>query len=364
MTIAEDIASGAGGLFTELLQGTSTIAIVIAVIAVAFIALIVLVQLRRRFDFEGSGSPIGHYRIDIMGKYALEGNLAEWEMIDDEELDLLKQEEQLKVVPDVLKQMYKEKTLFIYTMKNPDDSDIMDKFGNRIFIISSGDLKSDVYSWENQKGKFTWRSLLTKERTRNVVAYSSAKKVQVLNEDRNLDDWWILSPLPMVSEKQVVGFDNRAVGGMTHHIEIKEITNGKALASALDFAPFVTNALLKNEHLRNELNETTRQLEKTTTDLHESNQKVQKKKRQLGQKEYVVSGRVEATQKEKQNIMMALVAVVLGSMSVMFIPDFFPKLAPQTAQFVGMIIAIIIIGGLAYIQNKNKEKEQKMIDDE
>ena len=48
----------------------------------------------------------------------------------------------------------------------------------------------------------------------------------------------------------------------------------------------------------------------------------------------------------------------------MFIPDFFPKLAPQTAQFVGMIIAIIIIGGLAYIQNKNKEKEQKMIDDE
>ncbi len=363
MTIAEDISSGASGLFSELLSGTSTIAIIIVVIALAFVTLTVLIQLRRRFDFEGSGSPIGHYRIDIMGKYALEGNLAEWEMIDDEELDLLKQEEQLKVVPDVLKQMYREKTLFIYTMKNPDDSDIMDKFGNRIFIISSGNLKTDVYSWENQKGKFTWRSLLTKERTRNVVAYSSAKKVQVLNEDRNLDDWWILSPLPMVQEKEVVGFDNRAIGGMTHHIEIKEITNAKALASALDFAPFVTNALLKNEHLRNELNETTRQLEKTITDLHESNQKVQKKKRQLGQKEYVVSGKVESLHKEKQNVMMAIVAVILGSMAVMFIPDFFPKLPEQTAQFIGMIIALIIIGGLAYIQNKSKDNEKKAEDE-
>jgi hypothetical protein len=364
MTIVEDISSGASGLFSGLLQGTSTIAIVLVIIAVAFIGLIVIIQLRRRFDFEGSGSPIGHYSINIMGKYSLEGNLAEWEMIDDEELDLLKQEEQLKVVPDVLKQMYKEKTLFIYTMKKPDDSDIMDKFGNRVYIISSGNLKSDIYSWENQKGKFTWRSLLTKERTRNVVAYSSARKVQVLNEDRNLDDWWIISPLPMVDEKQVIGFNNRAIGGMSHHIEIKEITNAKALASALDFAPFVTNALLKNEHLRNELDEITRQLEKTTKNLHESNQKFQKKKRQLGQKEYVVSGRVESLQKENQNVMMSLIAVILGAMAVMFIPDFFPKLATQTAQFVGMIIAIIIIGGLSFIQNKNKEKENKVIEDE
>jgi hypothetical protein len=362
MTIVEDISSGASGLFSGLLQGTSTIAIVLVIIAVAFIGLIVIIQLRRRFDFEGSGSPIGHYSINIMGKYSLEGNLAEWEMIDDEELDLLKQEEQLKVVPDVLKQMYKEKTLFIYTMKKPDDSDIMDKFGNRVYIISSGNLKSDIYSWENQKGKFTWRSLLTKERTRNVVAYSSARKVQILNEDRNLDDWWIISPLPMVDEKQVIGFNNRAIGGMSHHIEIKEITNAKA--SALDFAPFVTNALLKNEHLRNELDEITRQLEKTTKNLHESNQKFQKKKRQLGQKEYVVSGRVESLQKENQNVMMSLIAVILGAMAVMFIPDFFPKLATQTAQFVGMIIAIIIIGGLSFIQNKNKEKENKVIEDE
>ena len=77
MTIAEDISSGAGGLFSELLQGTSTIALVLVIIAVAFIGLIVIVQLRRRFDFEGSGSPIGHYSINIMGKYSLEGNLAE-----------------------------------------------------------------------------------------------------------------------------------------------------------------------------------------------------------------------------------------------------------------------------------------------
>ena len=62
--------------------------------------------------------------------------------------------------------------------------------------------------------------------------------------------------------------------------------------------------------------------------------------------------------------MMSLIAVILGAMAVMFIPDFFPKLATQTAQFVGMIIAIVIIGGISYMQNKNKEKENKVIEDE
>ena len=232
--------------FEGLISSVGYLAIILLLFVVAFGAVITIVWLRRKFDFEGSGEPIGRVHIEIMGKYALEGNLAEWQMIDPEQLDLLKQHEELKVVPDVLKQMYKEKQLFIYTLKNPDDSDIMDKLGNRTFIISSGDLKTDTYSWFSQKGKFTFRSIFTKEKTRNIVVYSSAKKVSVLNEDRNLDDWWIMSPLPIVEQKSVVGFDGK-IGDMAHHIEIKEITNGKSLASALNFTPFVTDALSKND---------------------------------------------------------------------------------------------------------------------
>ena len=159
MSLAEEIGIGVTGFASSLSSSVGMIAVVVFLLAMGFVGLIVYILVRRRFDFEGHGEPIGHYNITIMGKYSLIGNLAEWEMVDEEQLDLLKQEEKLKIVPDVIKQMYKEKTLFIYTMKRPDDTDILDKFGNRTFIISSGNLKSDVYSWTSQKGKFTIRSL-------------------------------------------------------------------------------------------------------------------------------------------------------------------------------------------------------------
>lgn len=354
MTLAEEIGASASGFFSGLTTSAPIIVIITILIAVAFVGLVIVILLKRRFDFEGHGEPIGHYNISIMGKYQLIGNLAEWEMVDPEQLDLLKQEEKLALVPDVVKQMYNEKTLFIYTMKSPDDSDILDKFGNRTFIISSGDLKSDKYSWTSQKGKFTLRSLFSKEKTRYAVAYSSARKIQVLNEDRNLDDWWVISPMPMVASKEMVGFDNRAVNGMTHHIEIREIVNAKALAHSLDFVPFVTNALLKNEHLRKELAETNSQLEKVNVELRSMNQKLQKKKMQLGQKPYVINGKAVETKHESMNLIMMIVAVIMGAMAVMYMPSFFPNMAVQSAQFLGMVIAIFIIGGVGYYQNKKK----------
>jgi hypothetical protein len=351
------------GLFDGLISSVGYIAIILLLLVVGFGSVIFIVWLRRKFDFEGQGEPIGRVHIEIMGKYALEGNLAEWQMIDPEQLDLLKQHDELKVVPDVLKQMYNEKQLFIYTLKNPDDSDIMDKLGNRTFIISSGNLKSEKYFWYSQKGKFTFRSIFTKEKTRNVVVYSSARKVQVLNEDRNLDDWWVMSPLPIVNEKQVVGFDSKVVGGMSHHIEVKEITNGKALSSALNFIPFVTDALSKNDYLKKELEETKNHLDDRTKQLLQANQKLQKKKRQLGQKPYVVRGKNEQSIKEKQSIMMMVVAVVLGSMTVMFVPDFLKNMPEQSAQFVGMVVALIAVGGIAYMQNKSKPPEEVEVDE-
>lgn len=350
-----------GEWFEGLISSVGYLAIILLLFVVAFSVVILIVWLRRKFDFEGTGEPIGRVHIDIMGKYALEGNLAEWQMIDPDQLDLLKQHDQLKVVPDVLKQMYKEKALYIYTLKNPDDSDIMDKLGHRTFIISSGDLKSEKYSWFSQKGKFTFRSIFTKEKTRNCTVYSSAKRVQVLNEDRNLDDWWIMSPLPIVALKENVGFDNR-VGEMAHYIEVKEIVSGKQLAHAVNFTPFVTDALSKNDYLIKELNETKEHLADITKRLLEANQKLQKKKRQLGQKPYVVRGKKEESTKEKQNVMIAIVAVVIGSMTVMFAPNFLSNMPLQTAQFVGMIVGVLAIGGIIYMQNKQKPPSEIEVD--
>lgn len=356
-SVGEWIAGGATDFASGLSSGIGTIAVIVLVLAFGFLGLIGFILFKKRFDFEGRGEPIGHYNIEIMGKYALIGNIAEYQMVDDEELELLKQEPELQAVPDVIRQMYKEKTLWIYTMKSPDDTDILDKFGNRTFIISSGDLKSSVYAYQAQKGKLTFRSIFTKEKTTKIVAYSSAKKMQILNEDRHIDDWWLISPMPIVANKQEIGFDSRAVGGMRHYIEVREISNAKALATALDFIPFVTDALLKNESLKKQLEKTEKSLADRTQQLGSTNMKYQKKKMQLGQKDYVIYKKTETEQLEKQNVIMMIVAVVMGAVSVMFVPDFFPNLSEQSAQFLAMVIGIIIIGGMAYTMNKRKPEK-------
>ena len=364
-SMAERLAGGAGDFFSTLTSSIGIIAIIGLLIAGAFGGLMLIIFLKRRFDFEGAGEPIGHVHIDIMNKYILEGNLAKWQMIDDEQLDLLKKEDDsLSIVPNVIRQMFKEGTLWIYTMRSPDDSDIRDKFGNRTYIISSGDLTSDKYSWFSQKGKFTWRSLLTKEKTRYIVAYSSFKKMQIMNEDRNLDDWWIIAPIPIVGLTEEIGYDSRVMGGMRHNITIKIIENAKALATGLNYLPFVADALSKNDYLVKERDKVNELLEQRTKQLLEVNQKFQKKKRQLGQKPYVVSGKGEETKKVQQNVMMMLVSVVMGSMAVMFIPDFFKNMPTQSAQFLGMIVAVVIIAGLAYMQNKAKPEEEKVLEQE
>jgi glucose uptake protein GlcU len=43
----------------------------------------------------------------------------------------------------------------------------------------------------------------------------------------------------------------------------------------------------------------------------------------------------------------------------MFVPNFFKNLDTQTAQFVGMIIAVLIIGGFAYMQKKKPTKKEE-----
>ncbi len=353
-SIAESIGAGANEFFSNLASTTSYFAIIVVMLAVGFGMFILIVHYRRKFDFEGSGEPLGHFKIEIMGKYTLEGNIAKWQNIDPDQLNFLRNEEKLNAVPDVINQMYNEGNLFIYTMKNPDDSDIMDKLGNRTFIISSGDLDSKEYSYRSQKSKLTIRNIFTKESTRTVIAYSSAYKAQVLNEDRNLDDWWIIAPIPMVKPKELVGFNNRVMNGLSHHIEIKEITNAKSLASALDFAPYVIKAQLVNEQLKTELNETNSQLERTTKELIESNQKIQKKTLQLGLKPYVIGGKEDIEKKQKQNLMMVFVAVIMGSMTVMFLPQFFKSIPLQSAQFLGMVIALAVVGGISYMMNKQK----------
>ena len=175
-TWAEQIGTTVTGFFGNFVEGLGIFAILLFIGAVAFALLVGVILIRRRFDFEGSGEPLGHINIDIMGKYMLSGNLARWEEVDDEQLELLKGEAPLVAVPDVLRQMYKEKNLFIYTMKSPDDTDILDKFGKKTYIISSGDIWSEKYSWESQKGKLHYVLYLSEKGKRTVLHFIQPKK--------------------------------------------------------------------------------------------------------------------------------------------------------------------------------------------
>ena len=362
MSIADQIVDGVSGITSVLAGGLGFIAILVLIIAIGFVVLVIAIILRRKFDFEGSGERLGRFRLIMMGKPILEVNLAKWEMINDDGLRALANDPDLVFVPDIIKQMYNEETLHIYTAKITDEFDSLERYGNRTFIISSGKLESDEFSWVDQKSKLTLRTLFTKEQTRNVVIFYSVKKVEVLNEDRNMDDWYIVTPIPFSKSKQMIGFNSKAVEGFSHHIELREITNADVLAKALDFAPYVADAESKNKHLRDELKKTTELLDITRSKLGSVNQKLNKKKLQLGQKEYVINKREEVEKEEKLNLAFLIMSVFMGGLAVMFVPNFFKNLDMQTAQVVGMIIAVLIVGGFAYIQRKKPTKKEEYED--
>jgi len=365
-SIFDDLAEGLGETASGLAGGAGVFVIVAIMAGVAFLSLVIIITFRKKFDFAGTGHQIGHYMIIFAKKYPIEVNLAEWDEIDDSDLDLLENspEKNFEIYADVIRQMRKEKTIYIYTMKITDDSEVEDELAKNIFLISAYDLDDKEYYFESQKAKFTWRSFFQKDRTRVVETYSPVELVTVYNEDKNEDDWFFIVPVSYPEPKtNVVGFDSRAITKHQYYITPKQITNADKLAYGSSYMPYVVKTKKEFKQLIEENSALEELVEERSAEVQSKQQIIQRKNRKLGTKTWVVISKTVREKEMKINMTWVIGAVFIGGIFPKMLESY---LDAQTALFIGVALAMAIIGlvyHFTYGRNKEKDDDEMIAEE-
>lgn len=370
--ILEQLSGGVVEVGKTLASGTPLVVWLMIGLAVFFLFFGLFIHFKRKFDFEGTGHQLGHYMFNITGKYPFEANVAEWDEINDYNLDLLASEtnKDFEVQADVLRQMRKEGNLFIYTAKITDDSEIQDELEGRTYIISPVDLDDKKYYYESQASRFTWRTFFQKEKTRFVTSLEPTDVVQVYNEDRNYDTWFILIPLERTSKKEKnryeVGFNGRVITDHNYGIDIKHITNANSLANTLSYLPYVIKTkkemkvLLEEDKAKEEI------IEELSADVQSKNQTIQRKNRKLGAKQWIIISKTEKIKEMKINMMWVIGGVIAGAITPNILETFLPNMNETSLMMMGLVVAIVIMA-LSYkffTRQKPEPKEDDTVVEE
>lgn len=315
-----------------------------------------------KYQYEG-GIQIAPYRFTWMGKYSsVEGNLSYNDSLDDEIMEELEKHSDLKLIPDIIKQLKKEKHIHVYNFKITDEGEVVDDINKKMRILSPVDLTEPKFTWVDQKGKRSIGALIRGEKRHNVVFYHTSRMITILDENDQEEIWWVVSPVIMTEAKKYVGFNNEAVQNFpVHSIEVLKIEGAKALAQLASFAPTLTEAINKNIFVAQERDNYMRLHAEALEKLENANMKLNQFKHLLTQKEYVGFGKENITPKSVMNfgwlIGMAFAVFIMMKLMPEILPTTFDEVM---GQLLGVSIAIGIIGFIW----KYYTEQQKTLEDE
>jgi len=369
MTWLEDLMFGFTGTPTEE-ASASTLGIlgfifwIIMILGGSFGGFLLLRKVWLKFAYEGD-IEIAPYRLIWMGKYGeIEGNLSLNDSFDDEVMDGLEQHTQLRFVKDVVKDQIKNGKLFVYNFKITDEGDILEDFSKKVRIISPADLTLPKYTWLDSKGKRNLGSILRREKRRNVVCYHTSRRETVFDEDGNEVEFWIISPLPMVDEKTIIGFDSNPITpSPAHFIEIIKIEGGKALAELATLAPILAESIKKLLHVRKERDNYAKLYDQEVEAHQNTNMEKEELKHQLTQKIYVGLEPEPVIPKAVMNAGWIIGTAVMVFFLVVILPEYLQSMQLIIAQMLGMGVGLGIMLMLwAYVAGKEKSPKEKTIE--
>ncbi len=317
-----------------------------------------------KFAYEGE-MQIAPYRLIWMGKYGeIEGNLSLNDSFDDETMDGLEQHTDLKFIKEIVKDQIKNHKLFIYNFKITDEGDILEDFAKKVRIISPADLTLPMYTWLDTKGKRNLGSILRREKRRNVVCYHTSRREEVFDEDGHPIEYWIISPVPMVDEKTVIGFDSKPIQpAPAHFIEIIKIEGGKALGQIATLAPILAEAIKKKLHLEKERNNYAQLYDQEVEAHQKTNMEKEELKHLLTQKIYVGREVEPVIPKSVMNAGWILATGITVFFFVIVLPEYLTSMDLIIAQMIGMGVGLGMIMMLwAWVSGKEKAPEQKRVE--
>ncbi len=336
----------------------------VVIIGLTFGGFLLLRMAWLKFAYEGD-IQIAPYRLIWMGKYGeIEGNLSLNDSFDDEVMDGLEQHTELKFVKEIVKDQIKNRQLFVYNFKITDEGDILEDFAKKVRIISPADITLPMYTWLDSKGKRNLGSILRREKRRNVVCYHTSRRETVYDEDGNEVEFWIISPVPMVEAKTMIGFDNKPIEpAPAHFIDIIKIEGGKKLGEIATLAPILAEALKKYLHVKQERDNYAQLYDQEVEDHQKTNMEKEELKHQLTQKIYVGREIEPVTAKSVMNAGWILATAITVFFFVIILPEYLTSMDLIIAQMMGMGVGVTIIMLLwAYVSGKEKKPQQKALE--
>ncbi len=369
MSLLDDIIFGFSGQPTEegsepILGILGFVFWIVIIIGGTFGGFIIFRMAWLKFAYEGVFQ-IAPYRFIWMGKYGeIEGNLSRNDSFDDETMDGLEQHTELKFVKSIVKDQIKNEQLFVYNFKITDEGDILEDFAKKVRIISPADITLSKYTWLDTRGKRNLGSILRREKRRNVVCYHTSRRETVYDEDGHEVEFWIISPLPMVEAKEVIGFNGKPITpAPAHFIDVIKIEGGKKLAEIATLAPILAEALKKYLHVKAERDNYAKLYDEEVENNQRVNMEKEELKHKLSQKIYVGLEEKPEFPKSIMNMGWIIGTAMVTFFCTLIIPEYLPNMDEVIAQFVGMGIGLAIMVMLyAYVTGKEKSPEQKKLE--
>ena len=323
----------------------------------AFLAFIGIRILKNYQEFPNDEARIGKMKIHWQGNYTFEGNMSRYTLpVLPSTMEELKLTNWFKNAGSEIEELLQMRKLFLYEMKITDFEDALDLKGGRkesALIISSGDLGSDKYAWEETKGQFSWGTL-RKEKMKNVFAHVSSMYYDVNTIDDNIKDVWIINPIPISKSTEDFGYD--IFDEEKYTLDITILPSMQALAQVV---PYMIAVARSNELIRTK----NTQLEKLKNLLEERDSKLNRSQREndilraISAQEPLIGEKNPRPIPEKPAQWIWFIMFGIAGLVGTRLPDSVSQLKSIDPMVSGFL-CVILLAGIYYMTSRKKEDEE------
>ncbi len=319
-----------------------------------------------KFSYD-EGEIIAPYRIIWQGKYAsIEGNLSVNESFDEEVMTQLERHSDMKYASQIIRNEIRNKNLFVYNFRVTDEGNVVDSFSKKSRIISPVDMTQPKYTWLDSQGKRNLGSVIRREKRRNIMVFHTSRKVTILDEDGNEEDWFILSPIPKTEEQsEIIKFNSQSITPTpVHYIEITKIEGFKALTEFGSFAPTLAESIQKFLQVKSERDRFAQMYAEKVQELEDKNLKVNKLTHMLTQKIYVGKEQEDTGFKSRMTMGWILASGFVCFLMLKILPEFITTIDLVVVQLMGVGIGLALVGFLyKYYEEKSKSVDEKLAEE-
>lgn len=367
MGIRDDIGDFLGGLVgssssesSSSLGGSIDITLTIVFFAVIVFTIFVVGRGIKHFmSFSGSGDELGLWKIHIMGKSMVKGNLNIHEHITDTELEMLEgmSEDVISDNAKSYKQRFEDKELFLYDFRITDYDEAWDLKGGRdSIIVTSVPIESDQFSWMDDKGDRSIVSPTFRQKAKNVFAFiTSEYHPEYVDPYGQLKDIYELVVIPKNVEVKMKDGKH----GYETQLVMTSLSNGVNDVMAAEYLKTIAESYKKIEPAEKEVNRLRDRLhekDKEISDVY----RIAEDDRHLAYPEPVVGEKVKKHNNAKSSIIgIVIFATFMGGIGY-GLPDLIPALHGIFEPMIGVGIAVVLMFLIvSYYFEKKPQKERE-----